>query len=472
MKLTEKFLEEYIETLNIEELFTDGMIIFDTDGIARYSRQFRKDIEFFPTSFAVGKHLTELYPSINPADSTIYAAFQGVPTISQLTTQTTYKGVRCDLLESTFPIRSKGEIVGAISFGKQVNHFKQELQLTAVSTSTIEKKGLFQVNDIIGESPQMYRLKEQIAQIAQTTSSVLICGKTGTGKEMVAQSIHSASKRRNKVFLSQNCSAIPANLLESIFFGTVKGSYTGAYDHAGIFEAANHGTIFLDEINSMSPEMQAKILRVLEERKVTRIGSNKPIPVDVRIISAMNEDPEKCIEEGRLRSDLFYRLSTVNIEIPSLKDRREDIPILSSYYMDKYNLEMGKNITAFSDEVMQMFREYSWPGNVRELKNVIEGAFNFVSDSTIEVEHLPSFLRKACGKNIPRTVSTAVLPEAPCSFDCTSLKDAVESYEKSLIEYSMKSVKNLNQLASKLGLSRQALKYKIEKYQIPELYEK
>ena len=184
---------------------------------------------------------------------------------------------------------------------------------------------LYSVDDIITHSREMEMLKERIVMVADTDSSVLIYGETGTGKEMVAQSIHTSSKRRGHKFISQNCAAIPANLLEGILFGTVKGSYTGAENKPGLFEVANGGTLFLDEINSMEKSIQPKILKAIEEKQVTRLGGYEPIKTDVKIISAINCDPIKCVEAGKIRSDLFYRLSVVQINIPPLRARQEGL---------------------------------------------------------------------------------------------------------------------------------------------------
>lgn len=273
-------------------------------------------------------------------------------------------------------------------------------------------------------------------------------------------------------------------LLESLVFGTAKGSYTGAVDRPGIFETANGGTIFLDEVNSMEPAMQAKILKVLEEKKVTRIGSNKAVPVDVRILSAINEDPQTCVASGHLRRDLFYRLSAVIIEAPPLRNRKEDILPLVQYYIDVYNEEMGKSVTGLSEEAEQFFWGYSWPGNVRELKNVIEGAFNFVTGNQIELRHIPSYMIKGVGADgtvfqqekedfslLGTTFAPLRLEEKKQGPKKTqSLTEAVDSFEKQYILSEMDKVAGLGRLARRLGISRQSLSYKLKKYglQLPE----
>ncbi len=240
----------------------------------------------------------------------------------------------------------------------------------------------------------MELIKERIPMIADTDSSVLIYGETGTGKELVAQSIHTASKRRNKKFVSQNCAAIPGNLLESILFGTTKGSYTGAENKPGLFEIASGGTLFLDEINSMEISVQPKILKAIEEKQVVRLGGYEPIKTDIKIVSAVNENPLQCIAENKLREDLFYRLSVVQLNIPPLRERINDLFYLVSHFINIYNTSMHCNLIGIDEEVETIFRGYNWPGNVRELKNVIEGAFNVASARFIQKKDLPEYLTR------------------------------------------------------------------------------
>lgn len=475
-KIRDDMLDEYIENLAFQQIFADGLMITDEKGIVRCFRQYRKDVAFFSPGEVVGMHILEVYPDVKLEESTLLRALLGKPTISQLTSQTAYNGQNCSLLESTFPIRKNGKIIGSISFAKYTNYFRKEL--TFYERRQDQRNGLYIASDMIGASPLMQRLRKQIHQTARTNSAVLICGETGTGKEMVAQSIHSEGRRRDKVFLSQNCSAIPANLLESLLFGTTRGSYTGAVDRPGIFETANGGAIFLDEINSMEPGMQAKLLKVLEEKKVTRIGSGKAIPVDVRILSAINEDPQTCVASGHLRRDLFYRLSAVIIEVPALRDRKEDVLPLAQYYINVYNEEMGKSIVGLTREAERFFCEYGWPGNVRELKNVIEGAFNFVMEREIGIHHLPSYLIKA-GKGTEAAPSgegfsllgTSLAPlrleeKKQGAVRTQSLTEAVERFEKQFILAEMKKAAGLSRLARRLGISRQSLSYKLKKHGI------
>lgn len=247
------------------------------------------------------------------------------------------------------------------------------------------------------------------------------------------------------------------------FFGTVHGSYTGAEDRAGIFESAKGGTVFLDEINSMNIGMQAKLLRVLEEKKITRIGATEPIDVDVRIIAAVNQPPLDCVKNGTLRDDLFYRLGSVMLNIPPLRERKEDIELLTRYYSDKYSKSMKKNIIGVSQDVMTIFHSYYWPGNVRELRNVIEGAFNLCDTTIIGIGDLPSYMLSDMEVEKLVAENQADMRDIPW---LGSLKKNIEAYEKFLIEDSIKSHKTFSSAARHLGISRQSLNQKIQKYGI------
>ncbi|NQU16701.1 MAG: sigma-54-dependent Fis family transcriptional regulator [Candidatus Saganbacteria bacterium] len=229
--------------------------------------------------------------------------------------------------------------------------------------------------DLIGTTPVMQNIFSAIENIGPTNSTVLITGESGTGKELVAHAIHNKSLRRKRPFVIINCAAIPENLLESELFGHERGAFTGAIERKiGKFEIADRGTLFLDEIGCMSPSMQAKLLRVLESGKIERIGGEKPIETDVRILAATNLDLEKAIKEGDFRSDLYYRINVIPIRLPALKERSEDIPYLAGYFLNKFNLELKKDIKGFDPKVLEALKKYVWPGNVRELKNVIERA--------------------------------------------------------------------------------------------------
>lgn len=248
----------------------------------------------------------------------------------------------------------------------------------------------YRFEDIIAKSPKMQRVIEVIKVIAKSNATILITGDSGTGKELVARAIHSQSYRRGKPFVAVSCAALPESLLESELFGHEKGAFTGAYSQKkGKFEVANRGTLFLDEIGEMSTNIQVHLLRVLEEKEFTRVGGNEIIKVDVRVISATNKDIKKAVANGEFREDLYYRLNVVSVELPPLREREEDIPLLAQHFLRKFAVENRKEITGFSPEATDFLLKYEWPGNVRELENAIERAVILAKSSSIEVADLP-----------------------------------------------------------------------------------
>lgn len=373
------------------------------------------------------------------------------------------------MLDNTFPIKENGTIIGAVSISKFIDNYptKSFIDLSNMTSTYTDENGMYNINSIIGSSDCIENLKYKIKKVSQSNSSVLIYGETGTGKELIAQSIHSHSPRKSRPFITQNCAAIPHTLLESIFFETTKGSYTGAENRPGIFELADGGTIFLDEINSMDINMQAKLLKANEEKKITRIGGLESKQTDVRIIAAINETPEDCIKENRMRGDLYYRLSGIEIEALSLRSRKSDIKELADHFIKLYNAEMNKNIRKISPEVLELFNEYDWPGNVREFKNIIESAFNFSSSSIITKDDIPKIVKKVGEmKKSPDIAQPDEESGFSSLYDEDSLKTATENFEKSFITVKSKKASNLSKLAGLMQISRQTLNYKLKKYEL------
>jgi two-component system response regulator AtoC len=248
----------------------------------------------------------------------------------------------------------------------------------------------YRFENIIAKSPKMQQVIEVIKVVAKSNATVLIIGESGTGKELVARAIHSQSYRKDKPFVAVSCAALPESLLESELFGHEKGAFTGAYaQRRGKFEVANRGTLFLDEIGEMSANIQVHLLRVLEEKEFTRVGGNELIKVDVRVISATNKDMKKAIISEQFREDLYYRLNVVTIELPPLRERQEDIPLLAQHFLKKFAVENQKEITGFSPEAADLLLRYEWPGNVRELENAIERAVILAKNSQVEIIDLP-----------------------------------------------------------------------------------
>ncbi|MFN7016288.1 MAG: sigma-54-dependent transcriptional regulator [Fimbriimonadales bacterium] len=249
----------------------------------------------------------------------------------------------------------------------------------------------------IGESPAIKQILETVERVADTRTTVLITGESGTGKELIARMLHERSSRAHKPFVAVSCAAIPETLLEVELFGAVKGAYTGAEtDRIGKFEAANGGTLFLDEVGDIPPLIQVKLLRVLQEREIERLGSNTPIPIDVRLVAATNRNLQEAVDAGAFRSDLFYRLQVVHIHLPPLRERREDIPLLARYFLQKFAAENGRALREISPEAMELLQNACWRGNVRELENVIESAVVLAPPeaTTLLPEHLPPTLRR------------------------------------------------------------------------------
>lgn len=447
-------IKNFESLLNIYNYF-DGIIVTDKNGIINYYVNFRTDIYNLRLKQIIGKNILEIHPEIKEEDSTIMQVLKtGQPIYDRIEHLTTPHGDCMTNICSTLPILENGNIVGAIDLSRCID---TDVQRKFIEMPKVfnQSNSLYHVNDIVSASKKVNDLKSIISMVANTDSAVMICGETGTGKELFAQSVHTSGLRVSKPFISQNCAAIPNTLLEGILFGTTKGSFTGAEDKAGLFEMANGGTLFLDEINSMDLGMQAKILKVIEEKKVRRIGSDDTVSVDLKIISATNKPPLQCVKDNTIREDLFYRLSTVLFNIPSLRERIVDIPLLVNYFIEQNNSKMNKNVLGVSSEVMELFMNYQWPGNVRELKNVIEGAFNVIGSSEIKKDDLPPHLLNNYSHQNERLISYG---------EDMSLPERLEEYEKRLLIQALDSTNNLTRAAEKLKITKQALNYKILKY--------
>lgn len=462
-------IENYYDIINNIENFFDGVMIVDENCIIRYNKSFAEGFHFSAID-PIGKTPWEVWDNLNTENSTCYRAVKyGESAINQIQTLRYVDGSEYMMLDNTFPIKENGKIIGAVSISKFIDNYptKSFIDLSNMTSTYTDENGMYNINSIIGSSDSIEKLKYKIQKVSQSNSSVLIYGETGTGKELIAQSIHSHSPRKSRPFITQNCAAIPHTLLESIFFGTTKGSYTGAENRPGIFELADGGTIFLDEINSMDINMQAKLLKAIEEKKITRIGGLESKQTDVRIIAAINEIPEECIEENRMRRDLYYRLSGIEIEAPSLRSRKSDIEELANHFIKLYNSEMNKNIRKISPEVIELFNEYDWPGNVREFKNIIESAFNFSSTSVITKDDIPKIVKKVSEmKKLPDIEQPAPESGSSSLYYEDSLKTATENFEKSFITVKSKKASNLSKLADLMQISRQTLNYKLKKYEL------
>jgi len=347
-------------------------------------------------------------------------------------------------------------------------------ELEVILQKVLEKKGLleeartlrerlehkYRFDNLVGESPEMLSVFKTIRQVAPSSASVLLLGESGTGKELFAQALHQNSPRRGKPFIKVACAALPETLLESELFGHEKGSFTGAiYTRAGRFEAASGGTLFLDEVGDISPTVQVKLLRFLEEREFERVGGNKTYRVDVRIVAATHRDLEKKLGEGSFREDLFYRLNVIEIHIPPLRERLGDIPLLAHHFLRKYVEGNGKQIQGISDEVMALLLSHPWPGNVRELENAMERAVVLSTDPTLTPGHFPTLRRAAAAE------SAAGPPSAPGPggrIPGSTLADL----EREAILRTLEAVSgSTSRAASVLEISARKIQYKLKEYQ-------
>jgi len=460
---------------NIEDILDhieEGIHIVDSSGKIVYYNKFAAELDNVNPEEALGRHILEIYPSLTKDTSTILKVLKtGKPILNHQQSFKNYKGVEITTINSTIPIISGKRVIGALEVSRDITEVKKlseklvDLQAELYKENKTEKRydgsrAVYNFADIIGTSEIMLKLKKDALTVSESPSPVMVYGETGTGKELLVHAIHNASPRRNKPFIAQNCAALPETLLESILFGTVKGSFTGAETRPGLFEIADGGTLFLDEINSMSMPLQAKLLRVIQDGNVRRVGDTKTTQVDVRIMTAINIDPRQALQEKTLRDDLFFRLSVISLKMPALREKREDIPLLMQHFIKKYNKKLGKNVKKVADDVKDFFMTYSWPGNVRELEHAIEGAMNIADGDTLESRFLPYYLAEALNRE------KAVNEDQ----DMKSLKATIYEVEKQLIEKALKkSGGNITRAAELLEVPRQTLQYKIGKYGLKDL---
>ncbi|SHE27709.1 sigma-54 interaction domain-containing protein [Caloramator proteoclasticus] len=441
---------------NVYDIFDnleDGITIIDNRGRIVFLNKKAQKLDNINLDEVLGRHILEVYPSLSQRNSTLLNVLHSkTPIKDNIQTFINFKGEKITTQNTTLPVLNGEKIIGAIEISRDLTSVKKMTdEIMKLKNELITKKDgkslerrLYTFMDIIGESNEMLYIKNIAIKASNSSSPVFIYGETGVGKELFVQAIHSASKRRNGPFIAQNCAAVPETLLEGILFGTVRGSFTGSEDRPGLLELSDGGTLYLDELNSMPPTLQAKLLRVLQDGLVRRVGDVKEKKVDVRFIASTNISPEECLKRGLIRRDLYYRLNVISIKIPELKDRRTDIPLLINFFINKYKNKLGKDKIQITDEALDCLINYSWPGNVRELEHTIERILNLKDDDTITMDDLPEQI-KGCN-NI-------------------SLEESIERYEKKLIEDALSLSNNNISLAAKmLKIPRQTLQYKIKKY--------
>lgn len=446
-----------------------GIHVVDQEANTMVYNRKMMEIEMMNEEDVLHKNLLDVFTFQQNQSSTLLEALQkGKVRKNIKQSYFNNKGKEVTTINDTYPIMKENKIIGAIEMVRDVTEFKQSVQEGILQNRNTR----YTFEQLIGTSGAFKSIIEDAKRSAKTSSSVLIVGETGTGKELFAQSIHNASKRATKPFISQNCAALPESLIESILFGTKKGAFTGAIDKPGLFEEANGGTLLLDEINSLSPNLQAKLLRVIQERKVRRIGEINEKELDVRIIATINEDPIEAIANNHLRKDLYYRLSVVSLFLPPLRERFDDILLLANFFIQKYNRLFGHQVTNLDENVANFFLNHNWPGNIRELEHMIEGAMNLVeNETTISTTHLPSrfFNEKRTTISAPTTQQNREikLHQSESTDEKSNLKNTLLNKEKQhIINVLNDHNGNITQAAKKLGISRQNLQYRIRKFNL------
>ncbi len=433
------------QEFTILDSLNEGVFTVDRDWhISSFNRAAER-LTGIPREQALGARCSEVFrASICERNCALNRTFEsGLPVVDAAAHIVSSGGQRIPIRIATALLKnSAGEIIGGVETFQdmtQVEQLRKELRLR------------YCFEDIIGRSVVMRQLFEVLPQISASPSTVLIEGASGTGKELFARAIHHLSPRKEKSFIAVNCAALPDTLLESELFGFKAGAFTDARkDKPGRFALAHEGTIFLDEIGDISPAMQVRLLRVLQERAIEPLGGIVPIPVDVRVIAATNKNLSELVKQGVFREDLYYRIRVVYLKLPGLAQRREDLPLLVEHLISKFNHLQNKNISGVSDAVMARLMEHDFPGNVRELENIIEQAFVLCGSGTIECRHLPLELR----------------PDTPTAFNSTEPM-RLESMEKITIEEALRRHQgNRGSAAAELGINNSTLYRKIKTFKI------
>lgn len=457
--ISRDYSPEQMQNLMLKALVGLGeVLVLDADGrmvyiSETYARNMGVSIED-----ALGRQISDIIE-----DSRIPAVLKsGIPDLWD-----SYYRNGNTFLVNRLPLWENGKIIGVVAqsvltseletdstkqkLGKlirELNYYKEKHKQMSTPHSNLDS--------IVGRSKVMEDLKDTLRIVSDTRSSVLLTGESGTGKEVFAGAIHNLSPRRDRPFIKLNCAAIPDSLLESELFGYEEGSFTGALKGGkiGDFEAANGGTLFLDEVDSLSPNMQAKLLRVIQEREIKKVGSTKVIPIDVRFIFATNKDLYQQVKEGRFREDFYYRINVINLRLPPLRERMEDIVPLVNNFLRKFNREMDRHVSGLTSEAVMMLERYHWPGNIRELENCIERAFTYATEGIIDTKHI----------DLPLPPKGEESDTGPGWLNCT-LKEARDHAEKMAIKRMLEVCGgNKKETAERLGIDRSILYDKIKKF--------
>lgn len=442
----------------IDSLFLT--IIIDENEVVRYISESYSKILNLPVSEVIGKHVKSVIPDTRTIEvlksgeaelGSIYILQNGDTTVcNRLPIKDSSGNVRGVISTATFP---NMEMIN--QFSQEIKKLREENKLYQMQLSSL-KHSQFSLDSVIGNTPQIAQIKDTIGKIADSDLSVLITGETGTGKEVFANAIHQLSNRRHGNYVKVNCAAIPKDLLESELFGYEEGAFSGAKKGGkpGKFEQANGGTILLDEISEMPLPLQSKLLRILQEKECERIGGNKTIKLNVRVLCATNQNIESMVEDGSFRRDLYYRINVIEMLLPPLRERLDDLPMLCEYLISKINTNHGCYIESLSDEVLSMFYDYNWPGNVRELEHVLERASVLALSGILERPDFDFFWPKVYKNDITKS-------------NIHLFQDSKQSTERKVIMNALETTKgNKSEAAKLLGISRSLLYGKLNKYKI------
>ena len=469
-----KIINDIIETSGKKY---DSLSIINKEGIVEYTKRIKNDLDMIAyDKDRMGKTIFEAFQNLNVNNSSVLKTiYSGKVTKNER--QVLISGNTKVVVEGdTYPIfDDHGNLQGVVDALRYLEYYNYN------KANDSEDDGV--LSAIVTKSQKLKRIKDRLPEIARNDSNVFLYGETGTGKEIFARAIHLLSNRKNHPMITQNCAAIPQNLMESTFFGTETGGFTGAENKLGLFELANHGTLFLDEINSMDVQMQAKLLTAMEKGVIRRVGGQRDIPFDTRIICASNEQPQVLMQSGRFREDFYYRISSVKISIPPLRERREDIIPLTEHYIKLYDRKMGKSITGLTEMTLETFMNWYWPGNVRELRNTIESAFNFETTDKITLGSIRELLEEINNKGAEYHAGliesgNKALSDGQSSdiervkqmlaAGCVNIEELLEDYERKIILEALKQNRKLKVAAKKLGISPQRLDYRLRKLNLKD----
>lgn len=448
----------------------EGVQIFDGQGHLIYANPSSQELEGYSLEEKKGKHLLDIYDLSEDYSTALSVIRTEEPVLNRCDRFITKDGNEVITVNSGYPLFTRDKMVGVCVFESNISLIdgikskKFNLESFIKKDFPMTENIRYTFKDIIHTSPVMKQCIKNAKKLSIADANILITGETGTGKELLAHSIHAYGNRRDKPFIDINCSAVPSNLIESLFFGTEKGAFTGSITKTGLFDLAEGGTLFLDEVNSMDIDMQAKLLRVLQEKKYQKVGGHKYHRCDVRIISATNEDVNKLFENGRLRKDFYYRVAGVTLQVPSLKERKEDILPLAEHFLNQKGMQAGKKLQV-SSEVQEVFISYQWPGNIREMENIINYSLFQLEEEErhLRKNHLPEYIIEA-GVKLHKEEEPKETEDVRAE---KTLNEQLEMHAESIIRDTLlKTHGNVTQASKLLGISRQNLQYRVRKHKL------